>query len=359
MRTGSVRLPLHYGKAPAWLFNRMKLLAREMTLAIVKEQSSKIFLDKISDPFWFQAFGCALGFDWHSSGLTTTVCGALKEGLKDVSNDIGIFVCGGKGGTSRKTPREIEDIGHARKIKVAPENLVYASKMTAKVDSAALQDGYQLYQHNFIFDTCGNWVVVQQGMNTETKWARRYHWSGEGLESFVSDPHKAVCCDYRGEALNMVAGESEKARSRCVEVVLEGEKKAVKDFLKTQELKLPRHHHVSLSDIRPENLSKILLRTYEKRPKDFESLLILEGVGPKTVRALALISELIYGEKPSFKDPVRFSFAHGGKDGHPYPVDRENYDNSIDILRRAVNEAKMGRSEKLKALRRLSSFLCD
>ena len=356
MRTGSVQLPLHYGKAPLWLFSRMKLLAREITLAIVKDGGAEGFLQKISDPFWFQAFGCVLGFDWHSSGLTTTVCGALKEGLRDISKDTGLFVCGGKGATSRKTPSEIDNIAQARQIKADPSSLIYTSKTVAKVDSAALQDGYQLYQHTFIFDREGNWTVVQQGMNTATCWARRYHWSNEGLKDFVSEPHKAICCDHKGETLNMVAAESDEARTACVKVVQEGEKKVLRDFEKAKELILPQRHNVSLSDIKPKNLKKIIEKTYEKNPQNFESLLVTEGVGPKTIRALALISELIYGKKPSFKDPVRFSFAHGGKDGHPYPVNRPVYDKSIEILKKAVNEAKVGRSERLKAFKRLSSF---
>ena len=234
--------------------------------------------------------------------------------------------------------------------------MIYASRMSAKVDSAAVQDGYQLYHHCFIFTKEGQWTVVQQGINEQNRWARRYHWSNEGLMDFVSEPHKAVCCDYKAEALNMVAAESDGARSACHRLVLEGEKKVLQDFEKVRELVLPRRHPVSMSDIRPENLRKIITKTYEKKPSNFESLLVSEGVGPKTIRALALISELIYGKSPSFRDPARFSFAHGGKDGHPYPVDRTNYDRSIDVLRKAVKDADVGRTERLKALKRLSSF---
>jgi hypothetical protein len=356
MRTGIAHLPLHYGKAPSWLFGRMKQLAREITFIIVKESGTDSFLHKISDPFWFQAFGCVLGFDWHSSGLTTTVCGALKEGLKDAGKDLEIFVCGGKGGTSRKTPQEIAALGEKRLISACPENLIYASKMSAKVDNTAVQDGYQLYQHTFILTKAGKWAVVQQGMNENTRWARRYHWLGEKVADFVCEPHQAICCDHQAETLDMVAKLSAQTRKVCAKLAQDSPEKVVKEFSRIRDLKLPRRHSVSLSEIRPENLQKILLKTYERKPENFEKLLSIEGVGPKTIRALALVSELIYGAKPSWQDPVRFSFAHGGKDGHPYPVDRKNYDQSIQILKEAVNEAKVGHSEKLLAIKRLENF---
>jgi hypothetical protein len=334
----------------------MKKLARQITLVIAEEFGPEDFLEKISDPFWFQAFGCVLGFDWHSSGLTTTVCGALKESLKDLSPDIGIFVCGGKGAASRKTPSEISAIGDKRLVGRKPDELIYASRMSAKVDSAALQDGYQLYHHAFFFTKGGSWAVVQQGMNTETRWARRYHWLGQDVSDFVCEPHKAICCDHRSKALNMVARESSAARATSVSVATMPPAKAVNEFKKMKALNLSGHHAVSLDDIRAENLNRILLTTYERQPRDFEVLLGMGGVGPKTIRALALISELIYGKPPSFRDPVRFSFAHGGKDGHPYPVEKKTYDNSIQFLRDALNKAKVDRSEKLAALRRLTGF---
>lgn len=352
MKTGVANLPLHYGKAPAWLFSRMKKLAREITLIIVGEYGSDDFLNKLSDPFWFQAFGCVLGFDWHSSGVTTTVCGALKEGLRDVASDIGIFVCGGKGAASRKTPYEIEEI--TGEVGLDPSRLIYASKMSAKVDSSAVQDGYQIYQHAFIFTKNGNWTVIQQGMNELTGWARRYHWLGKEVSDFVCEPHKAVCCDHTGDILNMVAKESEDCRKASAFLAGEGPEKVVREFNRLKELNLPRKHPVLLSDIRKENLSRILEKTYEIRPRGFESLLAIEGVGPKTIRALSLVSELVYGKPASFRDPVRFSFAHGGKDGYPYPVNRKQYDLSIEILKTAINQAKIGRSEKLNALKRLA-----
>lgn len=356
MRTGMAHLPLHGGKAPYWLFSRMKKLATEIAYIIVREHGTSELLKKLSDPFWFQALGCVLGFDWHSSGLTTTTCGALKEGLKEVSREIGLFVCGGKGAAARKTPREIEEIGFRRQIKADPEKLIYASRMSAKVDSAAVQDGYHLYQHSFIFDRDGRWAVIQQGMNPQNRWARRYHWLSMRINDFVCEPHAAVCCDHTSEVFNMVCRQSEDCRQISTALAHQEPQKVVADFEKIKKLDLPGHHPVFLKEIKSENLRKILEKTYERRPAHFEALLATEGVGPKTVRALALISELIYGKPAAFEDPVRFSFAHGGKDGHPYPVNRKNYDRSIQILKEAVHQAKVGRLEQFKALARLHEY---
>jgi hypothetical protein len=353
MRTGIAHLPLHYGKAPAWLFDRMKHLAREIVKIIVQENGPDDFLGKICDPFWFQAFGCCLGFDWHSSGLTTTVCGALKEGLKELARELGLFCAGGKGATARKTPEEIDRLAQKRLIKADAQRLIYASKMSAKVDNAALQDGYQLYHHFFIFTKDGNWVVIQQGMNIKNRWARRYHWLSQNMSDFVCEPHQAICCDHSEQTLNMVAAESVASRTMSTKLCKEPPLKVVSEF---KNLSLAKYHAVSLDDIRPENLSRILLKTYEQKPKNFEQLLGIEGVGPKTIRALALVSELIYGERPSFRDPVRFSFAHGGKDGHPYSINKTEYDRSIQILKEAINQAQIGQSDRLKAFKQLTKF---
>jgi hypothetical protein len=334
----------------------MKLLAREISIILCREKGTEEYLRKLADPFWFQAFGCVLGFDWHSSGLTTTVCGALKVGLKDVGRDLGIFVCGGKGSTSRKTPLELEELGEKRLITGPAKNLIYASRMSAKVDNTALQDGYQLYHHTFIVNKNGHWAVIQQGMNENTRWARRYHWLGEDVKDFVCEPHKAICCDHRGKPLNMVAVESENARKLSAELSCLHPQKVVGEYERIKALELPAHHDVRRKEIRPENLKKILLNTYDRKPGNFEELLGVQGVGPGTIRALALISEIVYGKKLSFRDPARFSFAHGGKDGHPYPVNRRMYDASIDFLKDAVSAAKIGRSEKIKAFKRLSTI---
>lgn len=355
MKTGIAHLPLHGGKAPFWLFQRMKRLAREIAIAVVNEYGPQEMLQRLSDPYWFQAFGCVLGFDWHSSGVTTTTCGALKEGIKGLEKELGLFIAGGKGGTSRKTPSEIVDAGD--QLSCDPEKLVYASRMSAKVDSSAVQDGYQLYHHSFIFTKSGDWAVVQQGMNDINKYARRYHWLGSKVANFVVEPHQAICCDSRGNALNMVAGESEAARQATVMLSQEKPDTLVDEIRKMQSLYLPARHHIDVHDIHPDRLYKIFTKTYENVPKNFESLLGIEGVGPKTIRALALISEIVYGKVPSFNDPVRYSFAHGGKDGYPYPVAKDVYDRSIEILRKAVNQSKIGNSEKVDAIKRLSCLV--
>ena len=355
VRTGIANLPLHYGKVPPWLFERMAKLAREITIIITTEFSPQEMLRRLSDPFWFQAFGCVLGYDWHSSGVTTTVCGALKEGLKGLDG-LGFFVAGGKGKTSRKTPTEIETKGHL--LKVSPLPLVYASRMSAKVDNSALQDGYQLYHHCFFFTRDGAWAVVQQGMNETNHSARRYHWLGEKVTDFVCEPHAAICSQDTGTALNLVALESQQARTVITQVATEAKpEKIVTELKRLKTLNLPPRHHLNLEDIHPEYLTKILIATYERQPQDFERLLGLEGVGPKTLRALSLISELVYGVPVSFRDPARYSFAHGGKDGYPYPVDRKTYDQSIELLHRAVSKARVGETEKLAALRRLNNWL--
>ncbi len=355
MRTGTAHLPLHGGRAPRWLFDRMAILAREITTVIVDEFGPQEFLKRISHPYWFQSFGCVLGFDWHSSGLTTTVGGALKFGLRDISKDLGLFVAGGKGGTSRKTPSEIESTSNM--LGKDFSHLVYSTKMSAKVDSAALQDGYQLYHHNFFFTKGGDWAVVQQGMNPNNHWARRYHWLSDNLTSFVEEPHNAIASNQKGKVLNMVAKDSNNSRTISSKIAKEKPEKVVKQFGKIIELEMPRHERIGETDIKPENLKKVLLTTYDKQPKDFEQLLSLRGVGPKTIRALALISELIYNAPASKKDPVKYSFAHGGKDGTPFPVDKKTYDKSIDILKLAVEKAKIGDRDKIQAIKRLQNSL--
>lgn len=354
MRTGTANLPLHYGKAPRWLFERMVKLAREISFIIIKDLGQDYFLRRLSDPYWFQSFGCVLGFDWHSSGLTTTVCGALKEGLRGTENDLGIFVCGGKGGRSRKTPEDILGFSERNRLRVDAQKLVYASKMSAKVDNTALQDGFQLYQHCFIFSNSGEWIVIQQGLNENTRWARRYHWLGSGVSDFVCEPHNAICCDHKVDTLNMVARESSRAREISKDIANTPTHKVIGEFKKIVNLELPRRHEVLMNDIRPDNLNKILLKVYQNHPDNFQELLAMGGVGPKTIRALALISELIYGVSPSYQDPAKFSFAHGGKDGYPYRINRSDYDKSIEVLRKAISDAKIGIYDKMRAVRRLN-----
>jgi hypothetical protein len=354
-RTGIANLPLHYGKVPPWLFDRMVKLAREITIAIISNFGAEEMLKRLSHPYWFQAFGCILGYDWHSSGVTTTLCGALKEGMKGLERDLGLFVAGGKGKTSRRTPLEIEGWGDS--LSLDPLPLIYASRMSAKVDSAAVQDGYQLYHHTFLFTTRGSWAVIQQGMNEANRYARRYHWLGEQVSSFVHEPHSAILSEARGQVLNLVASESDPARATITSIATQEKPEHIlADLKRLKTLNLPPRHYLTTDDLHPESLNKIILSTYERQPNDFEELLGLNGVGPKTLRALSLISELVYGVTPSYRDPARYSFAHGGKDGIPYPVDRKTYDHSIDLLREAVNRTKLGIREKSEAVGRLNKL---
>jgi hypothetical protein len=353
-RTGFAHLPLHSGKAPRYLFERMVPLSREIMIFLVSEFGLAEALRRLSDPYWFQAFGCVLGFDWHSSGLTTTVCGALKEGLRGTEKEIGIYVAGGKGAASRKTPGEIAMA--CDRLGRDADPLIYASRIAAKVDSAAVQDGFQLYHHAFFFTAGGQWCVVQQGMNDATSMARRYHWLSDNVDSYVNEPHAAICGESACDTLNLVAEDSRDVRAASALVAAQKPELTLNAFGHLPCLELPRRHAVAMADINPKYLQKILLRTYETAPADFEALLGIAGVGAKTLRALALTSELIYGISASRQDPARFSFAHGGKDGTPYPVDRETYDKTIEVMHRALNRANIARSEKVSAFRRLAQL---
>jgi uncharacterized protein len=333
----------------------MVRLSRELLGHVVAEYGPPEVLRRFSDPYWFQAFGCVLGFDWHSSGVTTTVCGAVKEAVKGSEKDFGFYAAGGKGATSRKTPGEIT--AACGTLSREPEPLVYASRMSAKVDSAAVQDGYDLYHHAFFFTPAGEWCVVQQGMSDATRTARRYHWLSETLPSFVEEPHAAVCCDARAESLNLVARENADIRDASAALSRQSPAETLDALDRLPRLVLPNRH-----DIRPDEdvatpyLKKILLKTYERAPENFETLLGMPGVGARTLRALALVSEVIYGKPASMRDPARFAFAHGGKDGHPFPVDRETYDRTIGILHGALDRSRLDRSEKIRAFKRLAGF---
>ncbi|MDR7387488.1 MAG: DUF763 domain-containing protein [Armatimonadota bacterium] len=348
-RTGVATLPLHYGTAPRWLFERMARLARAVVCALVEDIGPQGVLRRVSDPFWFQAFGCVLGFDWHSSGLTTTVCGALKHGLRGLERELGLAVAGGKGAASRRAPEELQ--AYADRLGFDPAPLVYASRLSAKVDSHAVQDGYQLYHHAFFVTRSGAWAVVQQGMRGDDRTARRYHWLGEAVRDFVCEPHAAVCAQQTVPTLNLVAEESGPARQAITALSRERPDRLAGELDKA--LTLPGRHHVLVSDLDPRRLERVLLRTYEAQARDFETLLGLPGVGAKTLRALALLSELLAGTPASWKDPARFSFAHGGKDGHPYPVDRSTYDRTVAVLEDALRRARLGQTDRLEALRRL------
>jgi hypothetical protein len=331
-------------------------LAPAIAEVMVLEHGRAEFLRRLSDPHWFQAFGCVLGFDWHSSGVTTTVCGALKEGLARRQNEIGIFVAGGKGKTSRRTP--IELIEYGTRTGVDGARLAYNSRMAAKVDSAAIQDGFGIYHHSFFVSTDGEWAVVQQGMRIHDGNARRYHWLGSHVSDFVNEPHAAIASDSQADAvLNMVASESAAARHVSTDFARQEPRLVGKEIARMISMELPKRHWIDIrEDINPGHLRKVLLSTYEASPQSYEQLLSIPGVGPKSVRALALVSDIVYGSPASMRDPARFSFAHGGKDGHPYPVNRDVYDQSVSWLKEAVNKARIGHSERLKALRRLSQM---
>jgi hypothetical protein len=347
---------LHGGKAPRWLFDRMSQLAPAIAEVIVLEHGRTAFLQRLSDPHWFQAFGCVLGFDWHSSGVTTTVCGALKEGLARHGSELGILVAGGKGKASRRTPMELVEYGDRLGLNGA--RLAYNSRMAAKVDSAAVQDGFGIYHHSFFVTSDGEWAVVQQGMRDHDGTARRYHWLGSQVKDFVNEPHAAVASDSRGESvLNMVATESSDARGASTEFARLGPRLVDREIARMITMALPSRHWVDIKqDVNPAHLRKVLLSTYEANPQSFEEVLAVPGVGPKAVRALALVADVVYGSAASMRDPARFSFAHGGKDGHPYPVNRDVYDHTVDWLREAVNKARIGHSDRLKALKRLAEW---
>jgi hypothetical protein len=369
-RTGVASLPLHGGKAPAWLTGRMRKLAKEVVSIMIDEQGTDAFLTRISDPFWFQSFGCVLAYDWHSSGVTTVLTGVLKQALSPKEH--GVAVCGGKGRTSRKTPVEIAEVGE--KFGFGEDQvqvLAYTSRMIAKVDNAAVQAGYQLYHHAFLLTEDGKWAVVQQGMSADDRTARRYHWLSDATASLIVEPHNAVVGDVKREkALNMTAKASEGSRKASVDVAKESPTKVMRLFEATRPL-----HQKSLQDWLPKtkvdpwrrsvealkmprSISwETLRRVYEFQPRNYEELLSVKGVGPATVRGLALVAELIYGEKASWADPVKFSFAYGGKDGVPFPVDRRAMDESIQVLRQAVEVARVGDKEKERSLRRLRRFV--
>lgn len=380
MRRGIATMTLDNGRCPPWLFERMVKLGREMVAILIDELGPDEFIRRVSDPVWFQALGTVLAFDWNASGLTTILTAALKEAIRGQEKDLGIFICGGKGKTSRKTPLEINAWGERLNLPGGVvSNLEYNSKMAAKVDSALIQDGYQIYHHSFFFSRSGNWTVVQQGMNQENQTARRYHWYSANIKDLVCEPHSGIISDARLHALNLVAKESGRTRELSVELVAHGAGRLMKDvqilrrhasrfnqsltlknrqgelfsFLNLEPIEF--HHHPVKSENfwQSKYLEKIFYKIADKKPANYETLLATEGVGPKTMRALALVGEIIYGAEPSYEDPARYSFAFGGKDGTPYPVDRGTYDEAIVILKKAVARTKFGIFEKEKILRRL------
>ncbi len=381
MRRGVATFTLDTGKCPKWLFERMVKLGREMTEILIAEFGPDEFIRRIADPVWFQSLGTVLAFDWNASGLTTILTAALKEAIKGQEKYFGVFICGGKGKTSLRTPSQIYEWGDRLSLPNAHvQKLVYNSRMAAKVDSSLVQDGFDLYHHSFFFSRKGSWAVVQQGMNAEKGRARRYHWSSDELKDLIVEPHKGIVSDtFQKSVLNMTAEEAEKNRSLSVEMLTTSFTNIYKDLILLDKyssslghmakfqskdgdqltlLDLPGHefhqHPVQNENFsRSHYLQKIIGKLCEYRPQNYQSLLATEGVGPKTVRALSLISEVIYGAKASYRDPARYSFAHGGKDATPYPVDRKTYDQSIHILKKAVLKTRLSATEKNNAVRRL------
>lgn len=350
-RSGTADLPLHYGQVPLWLSERMSKLGFAIVETIALEFSTSEVISKLSNPFWFQSFGAVMGMDWHSSGITTSVLGALKKSVNPHSKELGIYICGGKGKYSMATPQELLFVGE--KTGLDGNGLANCSRLTAKVDNTAIQDGFQLYQHNFIVDNKGQWAVIQQGMNPDSKTARRYHWHSQDLKSFINEPHTFIYGENQGEILNLTAEAAVQSREGILELIKESPVKIIKEM---SYLSMPSHHDVRMEDVNMKRLGAMLWATHENKPEDFEELLLLKGMGPRALQSLALVSEIIYGTPTRFEDPARFSFAHGGKDGHPFPVPIKIFDETISTLQKAINRAKIGNSDKLHAIQKLSEI---
>ena len=351
-RSGTADLPLHYGAVPPWLAERMAKLGRAITEVILMEYGKADYIRRLSEPCWFQSLGAVMGMDWHSSGITTSVLGALKKAINPLSKELGIYICGGKGSHSRQVPNELLAIGELTGLNA--QQLVRCSKLSAKVDNTAIQDGCQLYLHNFIVSNEGEWTVIQQGLNDATGTARRYHWHSQQLQSFVNEPHTAICGLQAGNILNLV--DNEAAPTRTGILTLSNNESPNDLLVEIQHLTMPAHHEVQAKDVDLKRLGAMLWLTHEKKPADFEELLLLEGMGPRTLQSLALVSEVIHGTNTRFKDPARFAFAHGGKDGHPFPVPTKVYDETINVLHKAVEKAKIGQSDKLQAIKKLTEL---
>jgi uncharacterized protein len=348
-RSGYADLPLHYGRVPTWLADRMAELGGAIVEALVLEYGSSEVLKRLSDPMWFQALGCVLGMDWHSSGITTSVMGALKKAVNPLSKEIGIYICGGRGKHSLQTPNELLKIAHQTGLNA--DTLVRSSKLAAKIDNTAIQDGFQLYLHNFVLTNKGEWAVVQQGLNDASGMARRYHWHSTHFNSFLNEPHVGICGKNQGLILNLTDRNAGGTRDGILDLTKESPDKMLREIRK---IVMPKHHEVTISDVNLKRLGAVLTVAHETNTVEFESLLLLEGAGPRTIQSLTLVSEIIYGTPSRFTDPARYSFAHGGKDGHPFPVPLKVYDETIQVLKTSVDKAKLGVSDKQKAIQQLS-----
>lgn len=379
--TGHADLPLHGGTVPKWLADRMMQMGSLIIESIITNFGKKEVLVRLSDPLWFQSLGAVMGMDWHSSGITTSVMYALKRGINKRAKDFGLCVCGGRGKYSRRTPDELMFLANATGLDGT--KLINSSKLVAKVDSTAVQDGFQLYMHNFVLSNEGDWTVIQQGMNIESKTARRYHWSSENLKSFIEEPHTGITGENQGLILNLTAKDAKETRSHILDFSKENPDKIIKEIQnvfkheeninkinsikndniliaqnktiasETRSIVMPHHHEVRAKDVNLKRLGAVLATAYESQPQNFEGLLLTPGLGPRTIQSLTLVSEVIYGTPSRFTDPARFSFAHGGKDGHPFPVPLKIYDDSIRILHESIERSKLGYKDKSECIKRL------
>jgi hypothetical protein len=351
-RSGVADLPLHGGRVPPWLATRMVLLGTAIVESVLYHYDRSALLSRLSDPFWFQALGSVMGMDWHSSGITTSVMGALKKGLTPRAHELGVYICGGRGRQSRNTPAELRDI--ARRTSLDGDALVRTSRLTARIDNNAVADGFQIYVHSFVLTSDGEWAIVQQGMNETTRTARRYHWHSATVRDFTADPHAAIVGPYTGTIMNLVDRQARPAQDALLAITHEDPARTLGDL---RRLALPGHHDVRPADVNEKRLGAVLALAHERDLRDFASFLLLEQLGPRTLQSLALIAEVVHGTPTRFDDPARFAFAHGGKDGHPFPVPLRVYDESISTLRRAIDLAKLGQSEKLDGMSRLDAFV--
>jgi hypothetical protein len=361
-RSGVADLPLHGGRVPQWLATRMTTLGTAISESVIHHYGHSAFLSRLSDPFWFQALGSVMGMDWHSSGITTSVLGALKRGLNPRANELGIYICGGRGRHSRNTPDELRAI--ASRTGLDGDALVRTSRLAAKVDNNAIADGFQIYLHGFVLTKAGEWAIVQQGMNGQSRLARRYHWHSATVKDFTCEPHTAIVGPPSPNGYgvpgsvpviqNLVDERAKPAQDALLSIAGDSPQRTLSEVMK---VRLPAHHDVRAKDVDVKRLGAVLAVSYERQLRDFASLLLVENLGPRTLQSLALIAEVIHGTPTRFADPARFSFAHGGKDSHPFPVPLKTYDESIAVLRRGLDAARVGDTEKIDGMKRLDKFV--
>ena len=351
-RSGVADLPLHGGRVPQWLATRMTTLGTAISESVIHHYGHSALLSRLSDPFWFQALGSVMGMDWHSSGITTSVLGALKRGLNPRAHELGIYICGGRGRHSRNTPDELRAI--ANRTGLDGDALVRTSRLAAKVDNNAIADGFQIYLHGFVLTKDGEWAIVQQGMNEHSRLARRYHWHSAAVKDFTCEPHTAIVGQAAGVIQNLVDERAKPAQDALLSIASDPPQRTLSEVMK---MRMPMHHDVRAKDVDLKRLGAVLAVSHEQKLRDFASLLLVENLGPRTLQSLALIAEVIHGTPTRFNDPARFAFAHGGKDSHPFPVPLKTYDESIAVLRRSLDAAKVGETEKVDGMKRLEKFV--